>query len=203
MNNFDLNIENILENWDVHNGIREIIANAIDEQILTNTSEVEIYKDKTKENVWYIRDYGRGLEAKHFTQKENEQKLKHDNLIGQFGIGLKDAIATFHRKNISLQIKSRFLKINKIKMYPKDGFEDIHTLNVIIEEPDDQYFKGTEFILNNVTDREMMKAKKLFLKFSNVEILDTNKIGEIIQKEEISNIYLNGMKISERTWFFI
>ncbi len=28
---FDLNIEKILEDWDIHHGIREIIANAIDE----------------------------------------------------------------------------------------------------------------------------------------------------------------------------
>lgn len=32
---FDLNIEKILENWEVYHAIREIIANALDEQILT------------------------------------------------------------------------------------------------------------------------------------------------------------------------
>ncbi|MFR4022380.1 MAG: hypothetical protein ACLTZI_04810 [[Eubacterium] siraeum] len=34
---FDLNIEKILENWEVYHAIREIIANALDEQILTRT----------------------------------------------------------------------------------------------------------------------------------------------------------------------
>ena len=34
---FDLNIENILENWEVYHAIREIIANALDEQILTDS----------------------------------------------------------------------------------------------------------------------------------------------------------------------
>ena len=31
---FDLNIENVLENWEVYHGLREIIANAMDEQKL-------------------------------------------------------------------------------------------------------------------------------------------------------------------------
>lgn len=34
---FDLNIEKILENWEIYHAIREIIANAFDEQILTKT----------------------------------------------------------------------------------------------------------------------------------------------------------------------
>jgi len=32
---FDLNIEKILEDWEVYHAIREVIANAIDEEILT------------------------------------------------------------------------------------------------------------------------------------------------------------------------
>lgn len=44
---FDLNIEQVLEHWEIHHAIREVIANAIDEQRLTNTKEIEIFKDKT------------------------------------------------------------------------------------------------------------------------------------------------------------
>ncbi len=43
--NFSLNIEKILEDWEIHHGIREVIANAIDEQKITNTKDVEIYQD--------------------------------------------------------------------------------------------------------------------------------------------------------------
>ena len=43
---FDLNIEKILDNWDVYHAIREIIANALDEQVLTRTPDVEIFKPK-------------------------------------------------------------------------------------------------------------------------------------------------------------
>jgi hypothetical protein len=31
---FDLNIEKILENWEVYHAVREVIANALDEQKL-------------------------------------------------------------------------------------------------------------------------------------------------------------------------
>lgn len=51
MKHFDLNIEKILENWETYHAIREIISNALDEQILSNNADVDIYK---KENVWYL-----------------------------------------------------------------------------------------------------------------------------------------------------
>src|SRR5438552_18890801 len=34
---FDLNIDKILENWEICHAIRELIANAIDESVLTKT----------------------------------------------------------------------------------------------------------------------------------------------------------------------
>ena len=43
---FDLNIEKILEDWGVYHAIREVIANAIDEEILIGRSKIEIFKDK-------------------------------------------------------------------------------------------------------------------------------------------------------------
>ena len=42
---FDLNIEKILDDWEVYHAIREIIANAIDEMKLTRTKDIEINKD--------------------------------------------------------------------------------------------------------------------------------------------------------------
>ena len=63
-NLFDLNIEQVLEHWEMEHAIREIIANALDEQILTKTDEIKIFK---KNDTWHIRDYGRGLQYTHFT----------------------------------------------------------------------------------------------------------------------------------------
>ena len=37
MREFDLNIERVLENWTVAHALREVIANALDEQALTGT----------------------------------------------------------------------------------------------------------------------------------------------------------------------
>lgn len=88
---FDLNVEEILENWEISHAVREIIANALDEQKLSESEEIVIFEDK---GGWHIRDFGRGLRYQNLTQKENEEKLQHEGLIGRFGVGLKDALAT-------------------------------------------------------------------------------------------------------------
>ena len=75
---FDLNIEKILEDWEPHHALREVIANAIDEQLLTSTKDIQIYKEKGK---WYIRDFGRGLKYEHLTQKENIEKIQNPNVM--------------------------------------------------------------------------------------------------------------------------
>ena len=106
MKKFDLNIEKILENWDSKHAVREIIANAIDEQKLTNTKDIVICKDN--ESNWHVKDFGRGLKYEHFTQKENDEKLNREGIIGKFGIGLKDALATFERKGIEVKILSKY-----------------------------------------------------------------------------------------------
>ncbi|EHR6437577.1 sensor histidine kinase, partial [Vibrio parahaemolyticus] len=87
---FDLNIDRMLENWDVFHAVREIIANALDEQILTDTEDIIISRDDRGH--WCIRDFGRGLRHEHFTMNENQEKLEHPGLIGKFGVGLKDAL---------------------------------------------------------------------------------------------------------------
>src|SRR3989344_2398710 len=157
MKKFDLNIEKVLEHWEIHHAIREIIANAIDEQQLTNTKEIGIFKDK-KGN-WYIRDYGRGIEYTHLTQKENDEKLKNPyKVIGKFGVGLKDALATFNRKKIPITIISKFCKITTAKS-AKHGFSNIETLHALIEEPEDTKFIGTEEILENCKDEHIDAAK--------------------------------------------
>lgn len=72
MKKFDLNIDRMLENWEVPHAIREIIANAIDEQILTGTREISITSNG--DGQWRIRDFGRGLQHEHFTMNENQEK---------------------------------------------------------------------------------------------------------------------------------
>jgi hypothetical protein len=196
---FDLNIEKVLEHWEVHHAIREIIANAIDEQRLTDTKQIEIFKDK--KNNWHIRDYGRGIKYSHLTQKENDEKTKNpDKVIGKFGVGLKDALATFDRKNIHITVFSKYGKITTAK-FPKHGFSSIETLHALIEEPVDTKFIGTEVILEGCKDEHINAAKDFFLMFSNEKLLEKTDLGEIYTKGKTSRIYVGGLLIAEEENF--
>jgi ribosomal protein L40E len=196
---FDLNIEKILENWEVYHGIREIIANAIDEQILTGSKDMDIFKDEN--NVWHIRDYGRGLKYEHLTQNENEEKLENPQVIGKFGIGLKDALATFDRKGIKVLIKSRYGDIRVYKSRKHD-FEDVLTLHAYISPTEKTNFVGTEFILENLTDEDIQKAKDNFLKFSGEKTIEETKYGDVLDKKgNEGRIYVNGVKVAEEENF--
>lgn len=195
---FDLNIEEILESWETQHAIREVVANALDERVLTGTSEVLIEK---RDQAWFIRDFGRGLRYTHLTQNENQEKLASPNVIGRFGIGLKDALATFERHDVEVTIRSRFGVIKTTKMV-KQGFGDIVTLHAVIEEPEDTNFVGTEFELRGVSDDEIEAAKNLFLMFSSESVLETARYGQVIKKNTGSgHIYINGVKVAEEENF--
>ena len=198
---FDLNIETVLENWTVADAVREIIANAEDETIINNYKPVEIYK--YKDNKWHIKDYGRGLKYVHFTQNESVEKLSRKDLIFKFGVGLKDALATFHRHNVIVTIKTEDSIIKTI-MTSKHGFDDVETLHAEILEVDNIDIVGTDFILENCSDEEMEKAKSNFIRYTNSELLQVTKYGEVYKKSkhnEKSNIYVNGMKIAQEDNF--
>jgi hypothetical protein len=78
--NFDSNIEKILEGWEVRHAIREVIANALDEQVLAKTQDITIKADSTGN--WHIRDLGRGIRYENLTQNENPEKLKNAGNCG-------------------------------------------------------------------------------------------------------------------------
>ncbi|RCS28231.1 ATP-binding protein [Polaribacter sp. WD7] len=198
MKKFDLNIEQILENWETYHAIREIISNALDEKLLTDTNEVQINKEK---DVWIVRDFGRGIQYNHLTQNENEEKLSNDNVIGRFGIGLKDALATFERNKVKVEIISKYNRIT-ISKSKKQDFEDLFTLHAIIEDSPKPNFIGTEFKLFGVNDLDIEKAKKLFLKFSGDNIIETTEQGQIVSKSsDKGSIYVNGVKVAEEENF--
>lgn len=177
-NLFDLNIEKVLEHWGVEHAIREIIANALDEMTLTGTKEIEIsYSD----GVCHIRDYGRGLQYIHFTQNENKEKLVATNLIGKFGVGLKDALGVFYRNHIGVTIHSKYSTIS-LTMAEKAGF-DIQTLHAVFSEPQYPTMVGTDVVLTGVKQADLQKAKSMFLVFnSDLELLEKNKLWRSIYK---------------------
>ena len=207
MKAFDLNMEDVLENWEVYHAIREIIANALDEQLISETEEISI-EPADDSDAWVIRDYGRGIRIEHFTQNENPEKFSGPpGTIGKFGVGLKDALATFYRNGIDVTIKSRFGTYT-VAMHKKEGFDEIETLHVMYDDKP-LAMKGTVFILKSVTKEHINQAKDLFLKFSEVEVLESTKYGdilestwEIINDEESPNrVYINGVLASEEPNF--
>src|SRR5438132_6051060 len=101
---FDLNVEKILDHWGVAEAIREVIANALDEQALSGTAEPQIVK---RRDGWHVTDFGRGLHYQHLTQNENPEKRRKSALVvGKFGVGLKDALATFYRRGIEVKVRT-------------------------------------------------------------------------------------------------
>jgi len=196
---FDLNIEKVLENWEVKHAIRELIANAFDEQTLTKTRDVQIKKDG--EGRWHIRDFGRGLSYQHFTQNENQEKLEHPGVIGKFGVGLKDAFATFDRHGVKVEIESKH-GVFRIKHAAKIGFEDITTLHVEILPARDAEFIGTDCRLEGCKDADMRGAKEFFLMFTEPRLVEQTNYGEIYDSgNEVPTIYVNGIKVAEEPNF--
>ena len=198
---FDLNIEEILEDWMPYHAIREIIANAMDEQLLSRTKDIKI--DKDVRGNWYVQDFGRGIKYTHLTQNENDEKTKNPHVIGKFGIGLKDAFATLNRHGIEVLAKSKFGDISLIRTQ-KEDFNDIVTLHAEIKKPSQPDLIGTVFVFSGISDDQMEKAKKLFLKFSGEKVVEKTKYGEIVEnKNNISSIYINGVRVaSEENFLF-
>lgn len=197
---FDLNIERVLEHWTLAHALREIIANAFDEQALTGTTDAIIIKDD--KGAWHIKDSGRGLRYEHLTQNENKEKLNNPGLvIGKFGVGLKDALATCDRHHIQVSIFSRYGDIT-IRKVAKHGFTDIVTLHALIHPASHPNMIGTEFVLVGVKDEDVTKAKDFFLKYSGDEILESTKYGDVLQTHgKKARIYVNGLCVAEEENF--
>jgi hypothetical protein len=198
---FDLNIERVLEHWPVAHAVREFIANALDEHHLTETAEPVIAK--SPDGSWYIEDSGRGLQYLHLTQKENPEKLKHPAVIGQFGIGLKDALAVCDRRGIGVIIRSRYGDIST-KRLPKSGFPDITTLHGLISPPSEPERRGTRVELLGVKDEDIEAAKASFLAYSGDRLLESSRFGDILAKDipqAAGRIYIKGLLVAEEPNF--
>ncbi len=197
---FDLNIEKILEAWDSAHAIRELIANALDEQILSGTQEIDIHKESRDR--WVVRDFGRGLRYEHFTQNENPEKLNAvGKVIGKFGVGLKDALATLDRNGIGVEIESAFCVIT-LTQRSKHDFGDVVTLHAAVAPPRDGKFVGTAIRLSKLSDDDMARAKQFFLRFSGEAIIEETRIGRILERKgEVSRIYVAGLLVAEEENF--
>jgi hypothetical protein len=199
--NFDLNIEKILEGWEVKHAIREVIANALDEQALSNTQDITISADRSGN--WHIRDFGRGIRYENLTQNESPEKLKKvGKVIGKFGVGLKDALATLNRRSILVHIRSPHCDISLVEA-AKYGFEDVITLQAVVGPPSSSEIAGTDFELQGVSAADINAAKDFFLRFSGERVLDSTSHGQILEKAtgRDARIYVSGLLVAQEERF--
>jgi len=196
---FDLNIEEVLDNWEVSHALREIISNAFDEQTLSDSDDVLISKDG--DGRWSIADFGRGLRIEHFTLNENQEKLATSSgVIGKFGVGLKDALATFHRRGVGVTIASTH-GVFTLEQTHKHGFDDITTLHVRYDETATGR-PGTSFTFEGVSDAQMEEAKNFFLRFGDEELLERTRYGEVLSGSGGGGrVYISGVFASEEPNF--
>jgi hypothetical protein len=199
--NFDLNIEKILEGWEAKHAIREVIANALDEQALSDTPDVRIAMNSSGN--WHIRDFGRGIRYEYLTQNENPEKLKNaGKVIGKFGVGLKDALATLNRRKIRVLIRSAHCDISLVEA-AKHDFEDVTTLQASVSPPSDPKMSGTDFEFQGLSSAEVRAAKDFFLRFSGERVLENTSYGQILEKGNKSSarIYVTGLLVAEEEHF--
>ena len=192
---FDLNVEKILDHWGVPEAVREVIANALDEQALSRSAEPEIVK---RRDGWHVTDFGRGLHYQHLTQNENPEKRRRPDLVvGKFGVGLKDALATFYRRGLQVEIRSPQADIT-LQRAAKSNFADVKTLHAVIGRPSQPQRRGTDFILRGLSDADMAAAKDYFLRFAGDDELERTDIGTILRRRDDApaRIYVKGVRVA-------
>lgn len=199
---FDLNMEEeLLEAWDASDGIRELLANALDESALSDTEEPEIFEDD--EGRWHIRDYGRGLTHQDLTQGEDEEKLNNpDKVIGKFGVGLKDALAVLYRQDVDVTIHSPYISFT-VEQASKAGFDDVETLHAVIRKTEYPDLDGTEVILDGCTQDDIEEAKQNFLTYTDATLLEQARFGEVYEPsgDGTASIYVTGLKVATEADF--
>jgi hypothetical protein len=193
---FDLNSGEVLEHWPVAFAVREIIANALDEQVLTGTADPEIVK--LENGRWCVRDFGRGIHYRHLTQAESSEKLGHPEVIGKFGFGLNDALAVLDRQGVRVTIRSRHGVITT-NAQAKSGFPDVVTLHGVVDPPDDAEMVGTAVELEGVSDDDVATARAFFLRFNGEQVLEDTRYGQVIEGN--GAVYVKGLRVAEEPKF--
>ncbi len=196
---FDLNIKRILTTWEVPHACRELVANALDEHVLCNLDPKAVVID-LKEDRLLIKDQGRGITKFHFVQDESVEKVEHfknSQIIGHFGVGMKDAVAVLVRQERTLEIKCKHGRYT-FEYKNKHGHDDVITLHVIIHDDVPSDFHGTEVTVRPISKKELKKTKDLFLMFGERKVLFECTIGQVLSNEgDTSSIYVKGLRVDQ------
>ncbi len=200
---FDININNVLKDWEVHHAIRELISNALDEHTLNEVDELPSFTFSN--NSIIISDKGRGLRESHLVMNENSEKNDNSKIvIGKFGMGLKDAIAVLYRNKKKITIESKYLYISGVECKEKNDFGDIKTLHLHVGAPRNKEFLGTKIIISGILLNEYQASKKLFVNYSNLDLICETDYGNIYRKENqkhSSIIYIHGVEMTTSNLF--
>jgi hypothetical protein len=218
----DLNIgTNYLEHLNVVDSLKEIFANAIDEHIMKNIDIENIkfgYKKVGNKNQFFIIDFGDGIMPENFIQKINDNKIKNNNIIGQFGIGLKDAIAYLTNNNVKIVITTNkyiyepiYKRKNNIDVLHMKCSEHSPEVNSVLQN----YDFGTKFSLSGITKKQFEDCLKKFILFDNISnkftylvnnkiVLYTDESNNVIYSSDnngLQSIFINGMQVKSKAPF--
>ena len=172
---FDLNIQQFLDSWTPRDAVRELLANALDEAMLSGTPTPVI--ERTGPAEWTISDTGRGLRPEHL------------------------ALATLQRHGVEVEITSRWARYT-LAMKPKHGF-DVQTLHVQVDPAGTCRAAGTLVRLRGLRDEVMQSAQALFLAFSPQQELSAGSMGSILTRRpgRPAEIYVRGVFVSTEANF--
>lgn len=192
---FDLNVGTVLDHWTAEFALREVIANALDEQVLSGTKPPLISQDDA--GWWHVRDFGRGIRHVHFTQDESSEKQDDERVIGQFGMGLKDALALFDRIGVEVAIRSKHGDV-RLGRNAKAGFQDVVTLHALVSDPTIPDMEGTDFAIRGVSAEQVSRAKEMFLAYREDEVLEDSPYGQVIATRSgaLGSIFVRGLLVA-------
>ena len=124
-------------------------------------------------------------------------------MIGQFGIGLKDALAVFDRRKVTVTITSRHSQITTAQL-PKVGFPDVVTLHAVVGPSTDPALVGTEVRLVGISDDDVATAMGFFLCFADSAPLESTRYGQVLAPPTPSGpgrIFVKGLLVAEEPNF--
>lgn len=196
-NCIDLNIGNkYLDNWEISHALRELIANALDEHTIKKIQKPIIISHN--KNKCEIIDFGSGITKSSFIQQTNSTKYSNDKCIGQFGLGLKDALGILCKEDIGVIIYTKDFKF--IPSYSKRISTSDITLHIKFkvnneydDDNDNEY--GTKIVLTGIDKDDIRKAREYFMDLTEFkfEKLYSDTITKFLGKNQF--IFVNKFKV--------
>lgn len=163
-------------NWTVQDGIREILANALDTKTKVTLS--------CKDGRVVISDKGIGIEKKNLLFGDSDKSQKD---IGQFGEGLKMATLALARNNREIRVVTKGFEYNaKIE---KD--EEFRANLLVLYLKERKKREGTE-VSFLASEKELEDAKSLFLFYNK----NYKEVSSGIYKPG-GYIFVNGVQVTK------